>query len=78
MSAGGSDSETAVQNGVRRRSRNQGTLGARGGAEFGQVAFKIGKSPFDTYADLNFVETGQFEGSEPALLITSLYLRTIS
>lgn len=48
-----------------------------GGAEFGQVAFKISKSPFETYADLNFVETGQFEGSEPALLITSLYQRYV-
>jgi phenylacetate-coenzyme A ligase PaaK-like adenylate-forming protein len=46
-----------------------------GGAEFGQVAFKIGLAPFDTYSDLNFVES-HVNGSDPhALLITSLYQR---
>jgi phenylacetate-CoA ligase len=45
-----------------------------GGAEFGQVAFKIGRAPFETYSDLNFVEA-QMERNECALLITSLYQR---
>ena len=46
-----------------------------GGAEFGQVAFKIGREPFETYADLNFVELRAAGRDEHALLITSLYQR---
>jgi phenylacetate-coenzyme A ligase PaaK-like adenylate-forming protein len=46
-----------------------------GGAEFGQVAFKVGTAPFETYGDLNFVEAQPSEGPEQALLITSLYRR---
>ncbi|MGE3489583.1 MAG: hypothetical protein AB7N29_06195 [Vicinamibacterales bacterium] len=49
-----------------------------GGAEFGQVAFKNGRSPFRVYSDLNYVECAQPEadapGAHPALL-TSLYPR---
>jgi phenylacetate-CoA ligase len=46
-----------------------------GGAEFGQVAFKIGTAPFETYGDLNFVEAQPAEGREQPLVITSLYRR---
>lgn len=46
-----------------------------GGAEFGQVAFKAGRQPFDTYADLNFVETRASAEREQAVLVTSLYSR---
>ncbi len=46
-----------------------------GGAEFGQVAFKAGRSPFETYGDLNFVETLRTQEDEHALLISSLYRR---
>jgi phenylacetate-coenzyme A ligase PaaK-like adenylate-forming protein len=47
-----------------------------GGAEFGQVAFKIGDAPFKVYSDLNIVECGQTDESlgRPVLL-TSLYDR---
>jgi len=49
-----------------------------GGAEFGQVAFKIGPAPFHVYSDLNYVEceapeAGALEGHP--LLLTSLYPR---
>lgn len=46
-----------------------------GGAEFGQVAFKAGRFPFETYGDLNLVETRRAGDDEHALLITSLYQR---
>jgi len=46
-----------------------------GGAEFGQVAFKAGGLPFETYGDLNFVETRLSDQREQAVLITSLYPR---
>lgn len=48
-----------------------------GGAEFGQVAFKVGTAPFETYGDLNFVETLPLDDAEQALLITSLYRRYV-
>jgi phenylacetate-CoA ligase len=48
-----------------------------GGAEFGQVAFKISRAPFETYGDLNFVETEPASGAEQPLLITSLYRRYV-
>lgn len=46
-----------------------------GGAEFGQVAFKAGRLPFETYGDLNLVEARRSEDDDHALLITSLYPR---
>lgn len=49
-----------------------------GGAEFGQVAFKAGGEPFETYSDLNYVEVEAAEADEPQsrpLLVTSLYAR---
>lgn len=46
-----------------------------GGAEFGQIAFKAGRQPFETYGDLNFVETTASSDGEQAVLITSLYSR---
>ena len=47
-----------------------------GGAEFGQVAFKISREPFDTYSDLNLVEARALD--DPAsLVITSLYPRYV-
>lgn len=45
-----------------------------GGAEFGQVAFKRGRQPFDVYHDLNYLECLPADpetGGEPAL-VTSL------
>jgi phenylacetate-coenzyme A ligase PaaK-like adenylate-forming protein len=48
-----------------------------GGAEFGQIAFKAGRRPFDTYGDLNYVETRRSEQNEDAVLVTSLYRRYI-
>ncbi len=48
-----------------------------GGAEFGQVAFKIGAAPFETYGDLNFVETERAGPGEQPLLITSLHQRYV-
>ena len=48
-----------------------------GGAEFGQVAFKIGTAPFETYGDLNFVETEHADRREQPLVITSLYRRYV-
>jgi phenylacetate-coenzyme A ligase PaaK-like adenylate-forming protein len=46
-----------------------------GGAEFGQIASKIGRAPFETYGDLNFVETTRSGDDTDALVITSLYQR---
>lgn len=46
-----------------------------GGAEFGQVAFKVRRDPFETYGDLNYVEAQASGADEHALLITSLYPR---
>ena len=48
-----------------------------GGADFGQVAFKAGRSRFETYADLNLVEARRLEDDDHALLITSLYQRYV-
>jgi phenylacetate-CoA ligase len=48
-----------------------------GGAEFGQVAFKVGRQPFETYPDLNYVEARRLEQDEHALVITSLYPRYV-
>jgi phenylacetate-coenzyme A ligase PaaK-like adenylate-forming protein len=48
-----------------------------GGAEFGQIAFRARRQPFDTYADLNYVETRQSEQNEDAVLVTSLYQRYV-
>lgn len=51
-----------------------------GGAEFGQVAFRVGTEPFHVYADLNHVEC---EASAPhpdegrPALVTSLYPRYV-
>lgn len=51
-----------------------------GGADFLQVAFKVGDDPFDVYDDLNYVEC---ETADPAsaearpLLLTSLYRRYV-
>jgi phenylacetate-coenzyme A ligase PaaK-like adenylate-forming protein len=50
-----------------------------GGAEFGQVAFKRGASPFDAYSDLNFVEaipSAAEDGAEQAV-VTALYDRYV-
>jgi len=51
-----------------------------GGAEFGQVAFKRGREPFEVYHDLNYLEgtaTGpDDDGAEPAL-VTALYPRYV-
>ena len=48
-----------------------------GGAEFGQVAFKAGRAGFETYGDLNYVETQSPDRDEYPLLITSLYKRYV-
>jgi phenylacetate-coenzyme A ligase PaaK-like adenylate-forming protein len=51
-----------------------------GGAEFGQVAFKVSGAPFETYSDLNYVEAEAPEADEPRsrpLLVTSLYSRYV-
>jgi phenylacetate-CoA ligase len=51
-----------------------------GAADFGQVAFKKGASPFAVYGDLNFVEVeSAADGTPPAypLLVTSLYPRYV-
>jgi phenylacetate-CoA ligase len=48
-----------------------------GGAEFGQVAFKAGRSSFATYGDLNYVEATPGPEEEQALLITSLIKRYV-
>jgi phenylacetate-coenzyme A ligase PaaK-like adenylate-forming protein len=42
-----------------------------GGAEFGQVAFKRGREPFEVYSDLNVMECG----ADGAALVTALYPR---
>jgi phenylacetate-CoA ligase len=51
-----------------------------GGAEFGQVAFKRGREPFEVYHDLNYLECTAAgpgdEGAEPAL-VTALYPRYV-
>lgn len=51
-----------------------------GGAEFGQVAFKRGRDPFEVYADLNYLECTaggpEDEGAEP-VLVTALYPRYV-
>ena len=49
-----------------------------GGAEFGQVAFKIGTTPFSVYGDLGYVEAQPETAAEPGarpLLLTALYPR---
>ena len=48
-----------------------------GGAEFGQVAFKSGPTPFDVYSDLNFVEAIPSTAEDGAgdAVVTSLYDR---
>lgn len=48
-----------------------------GGAEFGQVAFKRGREPFESYSDLNYLECPAAEPGEEgnAALVTSLYPR---
>ncbi len=49
-----------------------------GGAEFGQVAFKIGAAPFRVYGDLGYVEAQPAPDVEPgvhSLLLTALYPR---
>jgi phenylacetate-coenzyme A ligase PaaK-like adenylate-forming protein len=48
-----------------------------GGAEFGQIAFKVGDEPFRVYADLNYLECEKprDQQSEKSLLVTSLYPR---
>lgn len=49
-----------------------------GAAEVGQIAFKSGAAPFETYSDLNYVEcvspTDDEVGGQP-VLVTSLYQR---
>lgn len=48
-----------------------------GGAEFGQVAFKRGRQPFDVYHDLNYLEClpEDADADGAPALITSLYPR---
>ena len=49
-----------------------------GGAEFGQVAFKIGTAPFSVYSDLGYLEAQPEKVAEPGaqpLLLTALYPR---
>ena len=49
-----------------------------GGAEFGQVAFNRGGTPFEVYNDLNYVEGTAAEAGNPGVepvLITTLYSR---
>lgn len=47
-----------------------------GGAEFGQVAFKVGEAPFHVYSDLNYLECHPSDRpGSGGLLITSLYPR---
>ncbi|MEO8681466.1 MAG: hypothetical protein ABI665_20630 [Vicinamibacterales bacterium] len=51
-----------------------------GGAEFGQVAFKNGASPFAVYPDLNYVECEPSQPEAPdeyPVLLTSLYPRYV-
>ena len=51
-----------------------------GGAEFGQVAFKSGRAPFEVYPDLNYVECETPEPGVPGehpVLLTSLYPRYV-
>ncbi len=49
-----------------------------GGAEFGQVAFKVGNQPFQVYSELNILESGPADetGARP-VQITSLYDRYV-
>jgi phenylacetate-coenzyme A ligase PaaK-like adenylate-forming protein len=49
-----------------------------GGAEFGQVAFKVGSAPFEVYSDLAYAECQAAEVDNPQaypLLVTTLYPR---
>ncbi len=51
-----------------------------GGAEFGQVAFKVGSATFEVYDDLNYLECEPAEDAEPEaypILLTSLYPRYV-
>ncbi len=51
-----------------------------GGAEFGQVAFKIGPLPFQVYNDLNYLECeppGPHEPNVKSVLVTALYPRYV-
>ena len=49
-----------------------------GGAEFGQVAFKVGDEPFKVYSDLNIVECEPPDESlSQSVLLTSLYPRYV-
>ena len=50
-----------------------------GGAEFGQVAFKRGREPFEVYSDLNVVEAvrSDRDGGGEFALVTSLYDRYV-
>ena len=49
-----------------------------GGGEFGQVAFKRGRDPFEVYSDLNYLECEAEDPEEPGarpVLLTTLYPR---
>ena len=51
-----------------------------GGAEFGQLAFKRSREPFEVYDDLNYLEALPPTDAEPAahpVLLTSLYRRYV-
>jgi phenylacetate-CoA ligase len=50
-----------------------------GGSEFGQVAFKRGRGPFETYGDLNYLEALPPQDGDSAhpVLLTSLYRRYV-
>lgn len=51
-----------------------------GGAEFGQVAFKVGAAPFEVYSDLAYVECESTEDDTPQAypaLVTTLYPRYV-
>jgi phenylacetate-coenzyme A ligase PaaK-like adenylate-forming protein len=49
-----------------------------GGAEFGQVAFKVGNQPFQVYSELNILECGASgEDAARPVQITSLYDRYV-
>ena len=49
-----------------------------GGAEFGQVAFKVGNRPFKVYSELNLVECGMpDESARRPIQLTSLYHRYV-
>jgi phenylacetate-CoA ligase len=50
-----------------------------GGSEFGQVAFKYGRSRFDVYGDLNYIEALPAAIGESArpVLLTTLYQRYV-